>query len=85
MPKKIYDKLYPTTIGGADLLSKNKCSLTPSNAYYSTTDCIAYSQKTGPDYAMRYALIIDTTSINNGDKFYVRVEDTFLLGANIVQ
>jgi len=83
MPSNIFNKLYPTNIGGVDsLLTKVNVSLTPSSSYSTQINGISYCQKYTAD--IRFSLIFDTTGVLEGSKYYVRVEATFLLGDNLI-
>lgn len=82
LPAAIMDKLYPSIIGGAELLYKSDIVLTKSTFYTNRNLFQVYSQKAST--YITFALVGDASSFVEGDKFYCRIECTFLLSDNII-
>ena len=79
VPSDIYDKIYPFSIGGADLVATGKT--TASNNYNSNTDCNYWLQKS-VNNTINFSLNANSMTLNI--LYYVRLEITILLSENLI-
>ena len=80
IPSSIGNALYPTTIGGADLLDDKKGSFIPSTDFKTIADGVVYCQKIDSERISFSAVL---PAINSGETYYLRHEVTFLLSDNM--
>lgn len=82
LPSDVYDKLYPTQIGGYNFLDVKVISVFKS--HYSKVDLFGYIQKGSNPIT----IMIDSTNVSSlelNTKYYVRYECTFLLSDNLAE
>lgn len=85
LPKAIWDKLYPTTIGGNAILSTKKVSC--FTTFTASVDAYMWTQKdSSTDTSGQLTLGFNSGNLNANDEteYFVRYEETFLLSDNLI-
>ena len=84
LPSAIMDKLYPTTIGGYTLLNMGAIKITMDGINTKEVAYQIYKSYTNIIFRLTNSANLNTQFTTN-DKYYVRVEATFLLSENLAQ